>query len=312
MKIVIVGAGAMGCRYGSAFHKAGAEVWLYDISKAHVDSINQRGLLIHNGKETESVPIPATTEISDVPAPDLAVLFTKTMYTESALRTAVKIFRPDTAVLTMQNGLGNIEKISIFVPQEHIIAGITSYASDLLGPGEIEAKSAGITKIMPLGEEIRNLTLQIAELLNSSGLVTQISENLMKDVWEKVAFNCALNTSTTLTLLPVGKLGNTLYGQELVRMISSEVIRVAHADGVNADEAAVHKLIEQQFRPEVAGDHKPSMLQDRLAGRQTEIDAIVGAVIEKAHRHGVPVSCLEVIYRLIKVIEKNYDYQSLS
>ncbi len=309
MRIVIVGAGAMGCRYGSALHKSGAEVWLYDVSEPHVSAIKERGLIIHSGTQTEAVHITATTNIMDVPAPDLAIIFTKTMYTESAMTSAVKIFKPETAVLTMQNGLGNIERIAKFVPEERVIAGITSYASDLLGPGEIEAKSAGITKIMPLGQGVKEIANTLAELLNNNGLTAQISHDVMKDIWEKVAFNAALNTSATLTLMPMAKLGNSNYGKELVCMISSEVIRVAHLYGVNADEKAVHELILSQFRPEIAGDHKPSMLQDRYAKRQTEVDSIIGAVIERAEAKNVPVPGLQIIYRMIKVIENNYQNQ---
>lgn len=306
MVVVIVGAGAMGCRFGGALHKAGAEVWLYDVSELHVNSIKERGLIVHDGEGVERLPLNATTDIASVPPPDLAVIFTKAIHTKSALEQAVRCFTPDTAVLTMQNGLGSIELISQYTPQENIIAGITNYASDMLGPGEIEAKGSGISKVMPLSGKTAPMASGFVGMLNSVGCHAELTDNIMKDIWEKVAFNAALNTITAITGLTVGGVGSTEEGFRLAKAVSSEVIRVAHAEGVEADGSHVHEVIESVFDPEMSGDHKTSMLQDVAAKRRTEADAICGVVLEKAFNHGLGVRYLETVYLLIKMIEHNY------
>lgn len=309
MKIAVIGAGAMGCRFGSALHNAGAEVWLFDIWKEHIDRIRTNGLIIHNEKETQNIKIEASSEMKMIPKPDLIMIFTKATHTENALKEALKIIDKDTIILTLQNGLGNIETISKHVNKENIIAGITNYASDMIGPGEIEAKGSGITKIMHLGNNAKNLTHEIYELLNTGGIKTEISSDIMADIWEKVAFNTALNTTTALTFLTVGDLGNTAEGVELAKDIAEEVTSVALKKGINADVKSVHKAIKSVFNPEMSGNHKTSMLQDRLFKRETEIETICGSVLMEAQRNDVVVPHIDTVYKLIKIIEKTYAKQ---
>jgi 2-dehydropantoate 2-reductase len=305
-QVLIVGSGAMGCRFGAALFKAGYAVCLYDVSKPHVDAINRDGLLVHSQAGVEKLPIFATYDVEAIPAPDLAIVFTKTMYTESALGAVGSRFLPATVVLTLQNGLGNIEKIARYVDEQRIIVGITTHASDLLGPGEIEAKGSGITRIMPLHESSREMSVQIAEALNAQNMLTELSDEIMKDIWEKVAFNAAFNTTTAITMLTVGQVGASEWGRALLREISSDVVKVANNAGVPADEAYVHSLIESQFSPSMSGDHKPSMLQDRLAGRRTEIESICGEVLRVAQQQGIDVPHVKMVYQLVRTIENNY------
>ena len=309
MKITVIGAGAMGCRYGIALHKAGAEVWLYDVWKEHINKINEHGLIVHDGDNILNFKINAASEIEKIPKPDVVIIFTKSMHTENALVDALKIMDNKTIILTLQNGLGNIEIISKYINKENIIAGVTNYASDLVAPGEIEAKGSGITKMMPLGEYSKEAVHEIHDLLNAGGIITKISREVMTDVWEKVAFNAALNTLTTLTFLTVGDLGRTSEGFEMAKTVSSEVIMVANKIGINASIEKVHETIESVFNPEMSGEHKTSMLQDRLAKKKTEIEAICGAVIAEAQKSDIAVPYTETIYKLIKIIEKNYNNQ---
>lgn len=162
---------------------------------------------------------------------------------------------------------------------------------------------------MPLGEYSKCAAEEIYNLLNDGGIITKISDDVMIDVWEKVAFNAALNTLTALTYLTVGNVGRTTEGFEMARIISSEVIMVANKKGINASVQNVFETIESVFDPEMSGEHKTSMLQDRLLKKKTEIDAICGEVIVQAQKSGVSVPHIETIYKLIKIIEKNYDNQ---
>ncbi|MDO4548764.1 MAG: 2-dehydropantoate 2-reductase [Clostridia bacterium] len=304
MKAVVIGAGAMGCRFGAALHRAGVEVWLYDVAKPHVDAINRDGLRIRAGGEVTALSIPATTDISKVPKVDLAILFTKSIYAKSALEAARDILEDGAAVLTLQNGLGNIETIEQFTPRENIIAGITNYATDLIGPGEIALTGDGIARIMPLSAKREVFAGELARLFTLGGCNTTLSADVMVDIWEKVAFNAAFNALTCITQLPVGGVGATEYGRSLALEIASEVVAVANAEGVNADEERVHKTILGVIGPHA--DHKPSMLQDRIAHRRTEVDSICGIVVEKARLHSMRADCVNTVYRLIKVVENSY------
>ncbi len=304
MKAVVIGAGAMGCRFGSALYRAGCDVYLYDVNRQHVDAINERGLLIHDGSGVEALSMKATSDISDVPVCDLAVLFTKSIYTADALKTAQRVLKAGAKVLTLQNGLGNIEQIEQYAPRENIIAGITNYATDLLGPGEVEFTGKGVAKIMPLDPECLPFGEEVARLFTLGGCETYLSRDVMVDIWEKVAFNAAYNALTCITEQTVGGVGSTEEGRSLSLDIASDVVRVARADGVQADEARVHQTILSVIVPHK--DHKPSMLQDRLAGRRTEADAILGMVVKKGEQYNVSCEHVHTIYRLIRMIEHGY------
>lgn len=308
MRVAVIGSGAMGCRFGSSLHKAGAEVWLYDIWKEHIDRIKKDGLRVHNGDSTELLRINATTDITEIPRPDVLIIFTKTIHTENAMAEALKVIDKKTVVITLQNGLGNIESIAKHISIDNIIAGITNYATDLIGPGEIEFKGSGVTKIMPLGEYSRPAASEIHALLNSGGINTKISDDVMIDIWEKVAFNAAFNILTALTFLTVGGLGKTPEGLELAKIISSEVIMVANKIGINASIERVHNTIESVIIPHC--EHKPSMLQDRLLKRKTEVDSICGWVLKTAKENSIDkTDHLETVYKLVKIIETNYNNQ---
>lgn len=304
MHVVVIGAGAMGCRFGAALSRAGASVYLYDVNKAHVDAINERGLLIHEKGETKALKISAYTDIKNVPACELTILFTKSIYTDAALEAAAPILKEGTRVLTLQNGLGNIEAIEKYVPRRNVIAGITNYATDLLGPGEVEFTGDGIAKLMPLDEGGRDFAAEVAGLLSEGGCNTQMSDDVMVDIWEKVAFNAAYNGLTCITELTVGGVGSTEEGRSLCLDIASDVVRVANAEGVSAEEKRVHETILSVIGPHK--DHKPSMLQDREAKRRTEADAILGAVVQKGDRHKISCEYVRTVYRIIRMIENAY------
>ena len=126
----------MGCRFGVAFAEAGAQVWLYDVWQEHVNQMNANGLVVEDGVGGErTLEVNAVSDISRMPVSDVVVIFTKSMYTMDAITKAVPIIGRDTAVLTLQNGLGNIEAIREATGNNPVIAGVTNYASDLLKPG---------------------------------------------------------------------------------------------------------------------------------------------------------------------------------
>lgn len=222
MVISIIGAGAMGCRFGVAFAEAGAQVWLYDVWQEHVNQMNANGLVVEDGVGGErTLEVNAVSDISRMPVSDVVVIFTKSMYTMDAITKAVPIIGRDTAVLTLQNGLGNIEAIREATGNNPVIAGVTNYASDLLKPGRVELKGSGVTKMMALDEGAREKAARLVGLLCAVGHNAMLSDDVLIDIWEKVAFNAALNTTTAITGLTVGGVGSLSESRQLLFDISS-------------------------------------------------------------------------------------------
>lgn len=297
----------MGCRFGVAFADAGADVWLYDIWTQHVQYIAKNGLVIEDGMGGKRIlNMNSVSDMKLMPMSDVVVIFTKSMHTKEAIKKALPIIGKDTTILTLQNGIGNIEAIREIISKSSIIAGVTNYASDLLKAGHVELKGTGLTKMMALEDRSKSMATQLVNMLNKSGHNAQLSNDVLIDIWEKVAFNAALNTTTAITGLTVGEIGSIKESKKLLFDISSEVVRVANAEGINANDKHVHEMIESVFDPKMSGEHKTSMLQDRLLKRKTEIDAVCGKVITIGKKHGINTPRLECVYAIVKVIETNY------
>lgn len=306
ISIAIIGAGAMGSRFGAQFFEAGHDVTLFDGWKEHVEAIRNNGLRVKRGDTEKTIPIQAY----DVPEGnvryDVVFLFVKSQHTEAALNRYQDLISGQTYVVTLQNGIGNIEAISNYVESERIIAGTTTHSSDLLGPGSIEIGGSGKILITQLKESDSDMPRRIEKLLNDSSLDAQISSDTMVAVWEKLAFNAAINTLTGVTGLATGKVGNHPLGKKVMRGIVDEVGKVAAQLDIVIDVDRVMETLAWVSHPDTSGDHLPSMLQDLLKKRKTEIEAINGAVVRKGKKHGIAVPYNETVYSIVKMIEDHY------
>lgn len=136
MKFGIVGAGAMGCLLGGFLAKAQEEVWLIDVWEEHIKEINKNGLQVVQEDKGESIPINSTFYPQEVGLCDVVIVSTKFHNTRAAVENALPMIGPETLVMTIQNGIGNVEIISEFVPPQQILFGLTTLGSVVLKPGE--------------------------------------------------------------------------------------------------------------------------------------------------------------------------------
>lgn len=300
MNIAILGAGAMGSLFGGLLAESGQAVTLLDINDAHIQAIRAHGLRL----ETESGDRRVRTltachpERATVP-PDLLVVFTKSLHTASALEGISRLIGPQTLVLTLQNGLGNVETVSRFAPLERILVGMTTWPADLAGPGHVRSHGDGIIRIMAadqLGDSAK-----VARALSDAGLRCTVDQFVWKAIWEKVAFNAALNSICAVTGCTVDQLGLSPEGMALASAVIDEVVAVARAEGVQAEADRCRESVSHALTHHVG--HKPSMLQDILAGRLTEVGAINGAVVEKGQRGGIAVPHTKALLDLVRLME---------
>jgi len=304
MDINVVGAGAMGCLFGARLTEGGHRVTLIDVRADHVDAIRQHGLIVEeNGKE-RVVRLEATLPDGAREQTELVVLFTKAFQSEAALAGTRQVIGPQTWVLSLQNGLGHVETIRKFVEARRIAVGTTTVPSDAAGLGRVRTRGSGNTKIMAVEGGISEPLRGIASALTQSGLPCEISERVWVNIWEKLAFNAAMNSLTAVTGLTVGQLGGTREGPALANQVAEEVTSVAQRKGIAADHGATAREIAMAFREH--GEHMPSMLQDVLAKRQTEIESINGAIVREAELLGVAVPCTSMLYRLVRLLEQTY------
>ena len=301
MKVVILGAGAMGCLYGAAFHRAGSEVTFVDVNRPHVDAINAHGLELETRAGIEHLPIPARLPEEIASPVDLVVVFTKTFHTDAALAGIAAAIGPHTHLLSLQNGLGNDKRLAAHASPDRVLVGASSLPSDLVGPGKVRSHGEGGSKVYPAFGGEPAFAQQVAELLTAGGLPATLEPEIQVAIWSKAIFNATMNPLCALTRRTPGFLGAHAASRAMITAAVEEGVAVANASGVPVPARPIHDLTEVSMTDHA--DHEASMLQDVKAGRRTEIDAINGAIVEAGRTVGVAAPVLETLWRLVKLEE---------
>ena len=205
-RIVIVGAGAMGCLFAARLALAGKAVTVVDVDPARLALIAREGIALHDdfGEHVARVEAKSAGEVTG--HVDLLMLFTKGMHSAAAARSVAHLAQTECAVLTLQNGIGNVEAISEVFPPARILWGVTDFPADLAGPNLVASHGAGHIFLgsYPDGADAR--AVKVARLFEASRLHAEVDPHVKIAVWEKVAFNAALNALCTVSGLPVGGL----------------------------------------------------------------------------------------------------------
>ncbi len=300
MRVCIVGCGAIGSLFGAHLARLPeVEVWAYDPDAAHVDAINRDGLRLTGLSDFVS-PVRAYTDASQIPECEFGIVATKTLYTRRAIETTARVFR-DGAVCSVQNGVGNEEVIAEYVPR--VILGTTFPAGHVTAPGVVNQDTGGKTWIGPFApkpasmEEVKRL----ADAIDRSGMTCLAMPDARGALWTKLIFNSASNAMGALTRLPHGVACEQVWPVMLA--LAKEGIAVAEALEVELDGDPVALL---EYGKKVAYLHKPSMLQDVLAHRATEVDALNGGIARIGREIGVPTPFNEAMATMIKGLEHSW------
>ena len=306
MKITVAGAGAMGCRFGGSLFEAGHEVLLLDGWAEHVSAVNAAGLRISDETGSRTVRVPAAPFPAAPEPADLVIVFAKATQTASVAAAAAGAIGPDTLVLTLQNGLGNIEVLRAYVPEARLLAGTTTLGTELLGPGHIRALGSGETVLGALGPGSSDYAERTVLTLSAARLPSRVAADALAVIWAKVAFNCVMNSLCAIASIPVSALGLYEGFDAVASAILDEVAAVALAEGVVVDTAAALRLMKAQFDPTASGDHLASTLQDLMNGRPTEIAHLNGAIASRAPTYGLEAPLNTLITQLVQLLEATW------
>lgn len=292
MSIVVLGAGAVGSLFGAYLSK-GNEVILVGRER-HVQAICANGLTI-TGKTDMRVEPRAVTSVQGLGEPELLFITVKSYDTARAIEEAKPLIGPGTKVVSLQNGLGNLEIIREGLGNAIIIGGVTSHGAILEEPGVVGHTGIGDTTVGvfegPGGADA------VARLLNDAGIETSVSLKIVVDVWYKTLVNAAINPLAALEGAPNWILLERDDLKALARDVVSEGVKVAAARGIglSVDEAftRVMRVASQ------TAENRNSMLRDLELGRRTEIDQINGAIARMGEACGIdtPVNTM-LIHRI--------------
>src|SRR4051812_18158846 len=304
MRVCVVGCGAVGSLFAANLARLNdVEVWAYDLDRAHVDAINRRGLRL-SGAGDVTGQLRATAYAAELPACDFGIVATKCMHTAAAIEATAGAFA-DGSVASVQNGVGNEEAVAEHV--ERVIRGTTFPAGRIIEPGHVQWDVKGDTTLGPFEPSPAPLSEveRLADACTRAGMPTTAVADARGPQWRKVIFNASTNPVGALTGLTHGRVCEDTALRRFVSGLVDEGKAVAAAQGITLD-GDPEELIDHAAKPEVAYDHKASMLQDVEARRATEIDYLNGGIVRFGTEHGVATPLNAAIWALMKGLERSW------
>jgi len=312
MKILVLGAGAIGSVFGGFLAKGGNSVCLVG-RKPHLDAIKRQGLLIEGIWGTHRVnSLTGYESLSELKKHeplnyDVILLSVKSYDTEIILRELLTHYPEPCPVISLQNGLGNIEKIACLLGIEKTIGGRVIFGVEFVEPGRVRVTvSADKTVIggLPGGVQ-KSFVKNLASEFIASNIPAEVTDDIQRYIWGKVLYNCALNGPATLMNVHYGALLSSEHSKQVMIKIIEEIFTVMQRRNIVLDwrtpEEYQHILFDSLIP--LTFKHHPSMLQDILRHKRTEIDALNGAIVEMAIKTGTDVPFNWAVTQFIKAKE---------
>jgi len=298
MKIVIIGPGAMGCLFAGLLKEAGHDVCLLDKRTDRAATIAQQGLRIEDRVGDRTIPISATARAETLKGAGLVVICVKAYDTGSTIPELLALISDRTLILTLQNGLGNVEQLAAGINPAQVFAGVTAHGSTLLGVGHVRHAGIGPTTIGSLHPEHYDRARELATMLSQAGLLTTAAQDMTTVLWSKLIINAAIGPLSALSGLPNGQLPEQAEWSDLLQQTAKESAGVAARKSIRLlYDDPVQAVIEVCRN---TSENFSSMLQDIRRGRQTEVDAINGIIVQEAAALHMPAPVNENLVQRIR------------
>jgi 2-dehydropantoate 2-reductase len=304
--IAVLGAGAVGCYFGGMLARAGAPVLLIGRSP-HVEAVQRHGLLLESLHFQERIAVSASTEISAVREARVILLCVKTPDTETAARSLAPHLADGSAVISLQNGVDNVERIRAAAGIDAVPAAVY-VAAQMMAPGHVKHTGRGDLIIGDLRErypalpDCKHRLEHLAALFTRAAVPCRVSENIAGELWTKLIMNCAYNAISALSRARYRCITANSWTRVTMRQLVEEVIAVAAAARVRLPDmdlvAAAWQLADAM--PEAVS----STAQDIARHKHTEIDALNGYVARRGAELGVATPVNQTLHALVKLLEE--------
>jgi len=301
MNILIIGGGAIGSLFAHFLIQSGQRVTMLESNRERVEKITRDGLTIESERGTSTVRVEIFLSPQAIGKFDYAILCVKSYDTERAVREVALVLKSGTPVLTIQNGLGNVEIIAQAVGRENTLGGITAQGATDLGSGKIRHAGKGETIIGALSEASREKAGEISSLLNRAGIETALTDDVGGILWSKALINAAINPLTAILRLRNGELLEYPETREIMRSVVEEVASVAKTKGIQIKWP--DPVVQTERVCQATAINYSSMLQDVLNRKRTEIDYINGAIVREGEALDISVPVNKTLMLLVKSIE---------
>ncbi len=296
-----MGSGAIGAFVGAYLTRAGERV-VFCARGEMLRALKEHGLRMGGIRGEFTInPIVATVDPREFAPYDICIFCVKSYDTESAARQLIGCLAPGGVVITLQNGIENEYRIEEILGKGRVLAGNSRIGAEVKAPGVVHHSSTGYADIGELDGSDSERLRRIAAIFDRAGILGSTIANFRLARWEKLLGNCCYNVVATLTRRPLGPLTDDPDTARLMRTLLTEAITVAHAEGAPIQMEFIDESLEHAQK--ILRKNRPSTLQDLERGKPLEYEAISGAVIRAARRHGIEVPVTEAMYALLKMLD---------
>jgi 2-dehydropantoate 2-reductase len=297
MQVAVIGAGAVGCYYGGLLRKAGHDVTFIG-RQVHVDAINTHGLLLDTQNFKGQLSAKAATDTADLASPDLVLVCVKSADTEAAGRSLAGHLRPDTSVLSLQNGVDNAPRLAAVIGQA-VVPVVVYVGSEMAGPGHVRHHGGGDLAIGP-----SPASETLARTLRAAGIGVTIADDIDTTLWSKLIINCAFNALSAVAGISYGPMLQVAGTREVVTRAVQEATAVARACGVSIPDDLIDRILDI---PNMMPNQMSSTAQDLARGKPSEIDFLNGHVVRKGAELGIPTPTNQALQVMVKLAERGRE-----
>jgi 2-dehydropantoate 2-reductase len=302
-QILIRGTGALACLFAARFAAKGITVNMLGTWAEGIEALSKRGVTIIDTKGNESnYPVFASNNPKDFPDKKTTLVLVKSYQTSIAANQLKDCLSEEGIALTLQNGLGNREKLARILGGDRVAIGVTSIGATLLKPGYVKEGGKGII-IIPQMKKLQNITI----LFNEAGFEVKHDENTNSIIWRKLIINSAINPITAILKVKNGELLKLETIRELLISTIQEGNTVSKS--LNIDLSYADLIDTLMTTLELTANNRSSMLQDLDRGTQTEIDAISGEIAKIGDQYNIPTPINQTLWHLIKAEESKLHNQ---
>ena len=302
MRFAILGSGAVGGYFGAKLAKSGQDV-TFIARGAHLEAMRAKGLEIRSAKLGDFVVrSTAESDTSKVGPVDVVIVAVKAYDNATALPMIAPMLGANTVVLTLQNGVDSADEVAEIVGERHVLGGTTYVATALEAPGLIV--QTGVHRSIIFGEvfgdrsRISSRVQAIADVLAAADIQTTPVADGRTPIWDKFVYLAAFSGFTGASRLPIGQIWKYPHVEEMFYATSREVAAIAKAEGVEISADRFDTL--KEYMANIPPTTRSSLLIDLEQGKRIEVEALQGAAVRRAGKHGVPVPILSTLYALLK------------
>jgi 2-dehydropantoate 2-reductase len=307
-QIAVLGAGAVGCYFGGMLARAGAPVTF--IGRPAFVAAAADGLVLDTLKFQERVRVRASADVSNVRQAAIVLLAVKTLDTETAAKQLAPHLAPGATLISLQNGVDNVERIRTATGLE-AIATVVYVAAAMSAPAHVKHSGRGdlVAGLFPQGGPETGARWQrlheLADIFQRAEVPCRVSANIQAELWTKLIMNCAYNAISALSLARYGRVLQNAGTRDLMRRVTEEALAVARAAGV---ELPAPQMVESVYK---LGEAMPQALsstaQDLARGKRTEMDSLNGYLVRRGQELGVNVPVNQTLYSLMKLREDSLE-----